>query len=312
MTNIATVTLNPAVDLTVRIDNFQPNTVNRTQEMQFDAGGKGVNVASFLADYGYDTAVTGFLGSENTDIFEQLFKRKRIEDRFVRIPGRTRTGIKVVDEVRKQTTDINMSGLTPSAEEIQRLFTAIEELTTTCDWFVLAGSLPPHVPISIYTRIIEQLKAKGKYVVLDTSQDALREGLLAGPSIIKPNIDELQQLIGQTLSDEAAIEQAARHLLNDGVHMVVVSMGKNGALFIDRQTALFAVPPTVVVKSSVGAGDAMVAGLLAGLAQKMSLADCARLATAFSVGTITQVGPHLPARQTIDAYVRQVTIRTPE
>src|SRR5215471_13025014 len=99
---IATVTLNPAIDQTVRVDHFQTNTVNRGQMMQFDAGGKGVNVASFLADYGHATAVTGFLGQENADVFEQLFARKRIEDHFVRIPGSTRIGVKIVDEANQQ------------------------------------------------------------------------------------------------------------------------------------------------------------------------------------------------------------------
>src|SRR5437764_10284888 len=102
---VATVTLNPAIDQTVRVDGFQTNTVNRGITMQFDAGGKGVNVASFLADYGHSTAVTGFLGQENAAIFEQLFARKQIDDRFVRIPGSTRIGLKIVDEAKQQTTD---------------------------------------------------------------------------------------------------------------------------------------------------------------------------------------------------------------
>src|SRR5712692_11608796 len=122
---IATVTLNPAIDMTTRADGFQANTVNRGQTMQFDAGGKGVNVASFLADYGHATAVTGFLGQENADIFEQLFARKGIDDRFVRIPGSTRIGVKIVDEANQQTTDINMPGLPPPLEAMDTLLKTI-------------------------------------------------------------------------------------------------------------------------------------------------------------------------------------------
>src|SRR5438309_6821217 len=99
---IATVTLNPAIDQTVRVNNFQPNRVNRGQEIRFDASGKGVNVASFLADYGYNTAVTGYLGQGNSGIFEQLFVSKSMDDWFVRIPGDTRINVKVVDEVNQQ------------------------------------------------------------------------------------------------------------------------------------------------------------------------------------------------------------------
>jgi 1-phosphofructokinase len=304
---VATVTLNPAIDLTVRVDGFQTNRVNRGQTMQFDAGGKGVNVASFLADYGLASAVTGFLGEENADIFEQLFARKRIDDRFVRVPGRTRIGVKIVDEANQQTTDINMPGLLPTTEAMDKLLETIEGLAATYDWFALSGNLPPGVPTTIYATIIAQLKRHGKQVVLDTSGEALREGAQSGPTIVKPNVDELQQLTGQLLPDEAAIEQAARQLLGE-IQLVVISMGERGALFVDAGTTLIATPPRVLVRSTVGAGDAMVAGLIAGQIQGLSLPDCARLATAFSLGAITQVGSHLPDLEALQAYAQQVTI----
>src|SRR5579884_1218218 len=287
---IATVTLNPAIDQTVRVNQFQTNRVNRGQAMQFDAGGKGVNVASFLADAGHNVAVTGFLGQENAAIFERFFARKHIEDHFVRIAGSTRIGVKIVDEVRRQTTDINMPGLSASSEALDGLLQKIDQLSTTCDWFVLAGALPPGAPANIYARVITQLKGRGKQVVLDTSNDALLQGVQAGPTIVKPNIDELQQLVGAPLRGEAAIEEAARQLLGNGIQLVVVSMGEQGALFVDQAGALIAIPPSVSVKSTVGAGDAMVAGLISGKVQGLSLPESARLATAFSLGTITRVG----------------------
>ena len=307
---IATVTLNPAIDQTVRVSNFRANTVNRGQAMQFNAGGKGVNVASFLADSGHEVVVTGFLGQDNAEIFERFFARKGIADHFVRIPGETRTGVKIVDEARQRTTDINMPGLTPPPEAIEALFEQIEQLAASCDWFVLAGALPPGVPDTLYATIITRLKARGKRVALDTSGEALRQGVLAGPTVIKPNIDELQELSGRTLANEFDIELASSELMNNGIKLVVVSMGERGAMFIDEENALLAVPPTVTVKSTVGAGDALVAGLLAGLAQNMSLADCARLATAYSLGRITGLGSSLPDRETLQAYFQQVIIHT--
>src|SRR2546425_5376547 len=191
---IATVTLNPAIDQTVWVDHFRPNTVNYAQAMQFDAGGKGINVASFLADVGLTPTVTGFLGQDNADIFEQFFASKHIDDHFVRIPGRTRTGVKIVDEANQQTTDINMPGLPPPTEAMDTLFKTIERLAASCDWFVLSGTLPPGVPTTTYATLITQLKRHGKQVVLDTSRDALREGVLAGPTIVKPHSDETPQL----------------------------------------------------------------------------------------------------------------------
>jgi len=307
---IATVTLNPAIDQTVRVDHFQRNTVNYAQSMQFNAGGKGVNVASALADAGYNVVVTGFLGQENTDIFQQFFADKHIADQFVRIPGQTRIGVKIVDEANQQTTDINMPGLTPPAEAMDTLFQTIEQLTATCDWFVLSGTLPAGVPTTTYATLIMQLKKLGKQVVLDTSRAALREGIQACPTIVKPNIDELRQLTGEPLTDEAALERAARQLVKSGIQLVALSMGEQGAMFVDRSTTVIAVPPTVQVKSTVGAGDAMVAGLISGQVQGLSLVECARLATAFSLSTITRVRSHLPTPEVLQAFGQQVSIHT--
>src|SRR5436309_14271171 len=155
---IATVTLNAAIDQTVRVDNFRPNSVNRALAISFDASGKGVNVASFLADYGHDIAVTGYLGQENVDIFEQFFASKGIDDCFVRIPGGTRINVKVVDEVNQQTTDINMPGQAPPREAMHTLLETIEQLANSCDWIVLYGSLMQNVPNTNYATIIITLK----------------------------------------------------------------------------------------------------------------------------------------------------------
>src|SRR2546425_348264 len=306
---IATVTLNPAIDQTVRVDNFRPNRVNRALAIKFDASGKGVNVASLLADYGYDTAVTGYLGQANVDIFEQFFASKSIDDRFVRIPGNTRINVKVVDEINQQTTDINMPGQPPPHEAMSTLLETIEQLANSCDWFVLSGSLPPDVPVAIYATIITQLKRQKKHIILDTSDKALREGIQAGPTIVKPNIDELQPLIGHPLTSEAEIQQAAYQFLNEDIELVVVSMGRQGAMLVEQATTLIATPPEVPVKKTFGAGDAMVAGLVTAQIQGLSLADCGRLATAFSVGVIAHLSYKLPPRDIIWQYYHQVYIR---
>src|SRR5512146_3381028 len=119
---VVTVTINPAIDQTVIVPNFKAGAVNRVQSSQMDAGGKGINVAAFLADFGQPATVAGFLGADNDDIFRRLFVRKGIEDRCVRIAGQTRIGVKVSDEVLHQTTDINFPGETPSSTDIAHLF----------------------------------------------------------------------------------------------------------------------------------------------------------------------------------------------
>lgn len=307
---IATVTLNPAIDQTVRVDEFAPNQVNRAQAMQFDAGGKGVNVASFLADYGLAVTATGFLGDANPQLFAALFRSKGIADRFVRLPGYTRTNVKIVDEARQETTDINMRGLAPSAQALQELQATLADLAQNHDWFVLSGNLPPGAPETIYAELIGQIKAQGRQVALDASQAALQAGVAAGPTLVKPNIHELEQMLGERLPTETAVIAAARHLLAQGIELVVVSRGEQGALLVTEGEVVTAVPPHIPVKSTVGAGDAMVAGLVAGRIARLPLPELARLATAFSLEAVSRVGAHLPDLEALRARLVEVGVES--
>ena len=270
-----TVTLNPAIDRTVTIPNFTAGAVNRVEAVRSNPGGKGVNVAASLADAGQAVAVTGFLGRENPASFEALFADMGIADHFVRIAGQTRVGIKVSDPVLNQTTDINFPGATATTPDLDALRKKIGELDAGC--FVLAGSLPPGVEATIYRDLIIELRARGRRVVLDASGEALHQGLEAKPHLFKPNIYELGELLGESLSGEDAVIKAARQLIARGLETVVVSMGKDGACFVTANEAVIARPPDVEVRSTVGAGDAMVAGIIAAQARRLSLADCARL-----------------------------------
>jgi 1-phosphofructokinase len=304
---VATVTLNPAIDRTVYVPDFLAGRVNRVEREQSDAGGKGVNVASVLSDFGLTTAVTGFLGDDNSRIFEQLFERKNIEDRFVRISGSTRTGIKIIDEVHQETTDLNFPGQAPGEADIDQLFERVEALAAECDWFVLAGSIPTGVNPDMYRRLVEFIKSTGRWVALDTSGRALNLALPAAPTLIKPNIDELRELTGNLLNSRAKVVQAAQQLLNRGIETVIISMGEQGALFVEGEQVVLARPPEVKVRSTVGAGDAMVSGMVAGKLQGLSLEECARLATAFSLSAITRVGSGLPSLEAVENFKQQVT-----
>lgn len=287
---IVTVTLNPAVDQTLTIPGFAVGRVNRVTESRSHAGGKGVNVACFLADLGQEVAVTGFLGAANARPFEETFASKRITDRFVRLEGATRVGLKIVDPGTHQTTDINFPGLAPRPEEIDELLGRIAALAGPDRWFALSGSVPPGVPDDIYARIIETVHGEKGRVVLDTGGRPLREAIAARPEVMKPNLDELSGLVGHTLETTAEICAAGELLLDGGVRRVVVSMGGGGALFVDRGQALLARPPRVEVRSTVGAGDAMVAGLLFASLQGLPLEETARTATAAGAYAVTRIG----------------------
>jgi 1-phosphofructokinase len=285
---VVTVTLSPAIDQTLSIPGFAAGRVNRVAESRSDAGGKGVNVASFLADLGIDVIATGFLGADNPALFETLFERKRIADRFVRIAGSTRTGIKIVDAER--TTDINFPGLAPAAADLEELLGRIVSLAAPGRWFVLSGSVPPGAPDGVYAGMIRSIRSRGGHVLLDTSGAPLREALASVPEVIKPNVEELSELAGRNLDSRRAVREAGESLLARGVGRVVVSMGADGALFLERGQALLARPPAVAVRSTVGAGDAMVAGLVSAILRGQPLEDVARTATACGAYAVTRIG----------------------
>ena len=308
-TRIATLSLNPAVDQTAQVPSFTAGRVNRVEWEQSDAGGKGVNVASFLADAGLPVAATGLLGDGNTGPFVALFARKGIEDRCLRLPGRTRVNVKIIDPVLDQVTDINFPGLAPRPQDLAALTEAIERLCADTDWFVLSGSVPAGVPSDIYADLLKRLKARGKTVVLDASGAPFAAAVSCGPDIVKPNIDELGELVGRPLAGHTEVVAAARALIAGGVGLVAVSMGADGALFVNSDSAVLAIPPAVTVKSTVGAGDAMVAGIVTGTLRGLDLAGRARLATAFSLGTLGEVGPNLPGPEVIESLAARVQIR---
>jgi 1-phosphofructokinase len=306
---IATVTLNPAIDQTVAITNFTAGSVNRVQDFRSDAGGKGVNVAAFLADYGLTVTATGFLGKENPHRFERFFRQKKISDRFVRIAGSTRTGVKIIDAGRQETTDINFPGLAPTAADLQKLLKILDGLSTECRWFVIAGSLPAGTSANLYREMITAIVQKGGKVALDASDEGFRQAVGALPALIKPNIDELQEFCGQRLITQAEVIAAARRLLDLGLQTVVVSMGEQGALFVEDDGVILAIPPKVAVKSTVGAGDAMLSGMVAGKIEKRSLKACARLATVFSVIAVTHIGAGLPPATSLQSIADHIQLK---
>jgi 1-phosphofructokinase len=304
--DVVTVTLNPAIDQTITIANFRPGVVNRVTEEHSHPGGKGVNVGAVLADYGHTVAVTGCLGRDNSAPFEAFFAKKKIKNCFVEVPGLTRTSVKIVDSDRMQTTDINFPGQRISASDIKSVYAALEELDAK--WYVVGGSVPPGVEKTIYRDMIELLRERGANVALDASDEALRFGIEAKPFLIKPNLYELETLTGKKLRTEKAVIEAARSLLKKGIQQVVVSLGAKGACFVSVEETVVAVPPEVEVGSTVGAGDAMVAGLVAGRLANLPLMESARLATSFSLHALSLLGGATKSPATVLSFMSRVAV----
>ncbi len=303
---ILTVTLNPAIDRTVFVPGFRTGAVNRVDRLLLHAGGKGINVASLLADWGCSVCATGFLGQQNATLFEQLFAQKNIRDACLRIPGATRTGIKIIDENAQETTDINFPGITPAPRAIDELMERIAAEAVGAVWLVLAGSLPRDAPEDLYQRIIEVMRPTGIRIALDTSGPALIQGVRAKPHLVKPNIEELGQLLGPNAMVDPLT--AARELLARDIETVIVSMGEKGALFMETSDAVMAQATPERVVSTVGAGDALLAGAVSGACAKLPLESRARRATAFAVSVLSRVGLNLPEPEKLTALERQVCL----
>jgi 1-phosphofructokinase len=311
---VATVTLNPAIDRTVSVAGFEAGAVNRAELAGDRAGGKGVNVAAALAEQGHRVAALGFLGRDNDAIFAEHFAALGVADFCLRLPGATRTGIKIVDSRRGETTDLNFPGLTPGPAALADLLEQIEKLEAA--WCVLAGSLPPGVPTDFYGQATRRLKARGVHVALDTSGAPLAEALAAGPDLVKPNVHELAALTGRDLPDEAAVVAAASTLVAGGVRLVAVSRGAEGAVLVSADEVIVARPPAVAVRSTVGAGDAMVAGLVAASLRGLPPAEAARLATAFSLHALSRAATDakvdaaaVDPREAVEKFAARVEVR---
>lgn len=306
--DVVTVTPNPAIDWTVTVPGFAPGAVNRATADRSRPAGKGVNVAAALAGYGHRAAATGFLGRDNAAAFESFFAGLGMDDAFVRVPGATRTGIKIVDPDRQETTDVNFPGPAVSAEDVHALLERVDALAADGRWFVLAGSLPPGAEPTLHAELTRRIRAAGGRVALDTSGDALRHALDAAPHVVKPNVHELEALLGRALSTTQDVVDGARALLERGVELAAVSMGAEGALFVARDAVVRARPPSVAVGSTVGAGDAMVAGVVAARLAGLDLAETARLATAFSLAALTRTEPGPATRAEVEAMAARVDV----
>ena len=288
MARVLTVTLNPALDLTVQLPALRLGEVNRSDNLQVHAAGKGLNVAQVLADLGHQLTVTGFLGEANAQPFEQLFAARGFADEFVRVAGETRSNIKLA-EADGRITDINGPGLEVGAAQRDELLARLERMVPGHELVVVAGSLPRGVEVPWFVEMLQRLARLGARVALDTSGAALREGLALSPWLIKPNEEELAQARDLDPADAQALADEARRL-NARIEHVVMSQGAAGVSWFSPAAAWHAQPPKVRVVSTVGAGDSLLAGMLHGLLAGWPAERTLAHATAIAAQAVGQIG----------------------
>ena len=306
---IYTVTLNPAIDKTLIIPGFATGCVNRVQDVQTDAGGKGINVSQMLCGLGIESEAMGIAGGQGGRIIVESLKNTGIKTDFVQVSGETRTNIKIVDTEKQITTDVNEMGCTVSEKEIEELLSRLIKKVRQNDIVVLAGSLPKGVKEDTYQHWTQVCKQKGAKVFLDTAGTSRKLAVEAKPYLIKPNRKELEELIEKPLPDLKEICTAAKELTQNGIEKVVVSLGEEGVVFASQEKLLYAPGLKAEVHTTVGAGDAVVAAFVVGEEQSMDDWDTLMLAVASGTAAVTKSGSVPPDAEDILSLVDCVEVR---
>ena len=304
---IITVTLNPAIDKTVEINNLHINSVNRVSSVRLDAGGKGINVSKNILSLGGKSRAIGFLGGRAGSFIKSYLDEMNIENEFIVVKGETRTNLKIVDPLQHTNTDINEMGTEITTEDCKQMDRSITQSVDEKTVIVFSGSVPPNVGADVYQKWICQAKEKGAKTILDADGELMQRGIEAGPYLIKPNIHELERLLDRKISGIEETVECSRLIMEKyGVAVVVVSMGEIGALFLNKEAAIFAKGISVDVRSTVGAGDSMVAALAYAMDQQFPFEKAVTLAVAAGTANVMTYGTEPSSLEVIMDLEKQV------
>jgi len=275
---ICTITLNTSVDKAYQMGApLVDGTVMRVKCCIDRAGGKGLNCARGAATCGEEVVATGFVGGNNGRLLCGLLAADGIREDFVRTQSETRCCINVL-EPDGRSTEFLEPGRPVSDEDIEALLAKIDALAAEADVLTINGSAPAGAPTDIYATLIQRIKACGKPVILDTSGELLARSIDAGPTMVKPNTDEISQILGRTVESMDEVMEAAKELHGRGVQIVVVSLGGDGAILACEKGVFRGRAPKIEVVNPVGAGDTLVGAFAVALARGQEPEECLRFA----------------------------------
>jgi len=296
---IITVTLNTAIDKTYRVENFVLDRVHRPSEERSTAGGKGINVARVLKELGREPLATGFVGGCNGEKIVEGLDSEGIPHDFVTIAEESRVCIAIVDPATGTQTEVNENGPNVTPEEWQALRAKVESLLPKAEFLVLSGHAPPGAPDGFYADLIELGRSQAVKTVLDANGAQLKEGIAAGPYMVKPNVRELSSLRGRELLTLEEILHAAKALVAAGTSIVIVTMGRAGCVATDGKRAWQATPPEIPFASAVGSGDALVAACLDAMLSGLDILEAIRAGTAAGAANAMTFGAGFVTKESI-------------
>ncbi len=306
---IVTVTLNPSLDKTLRVPRLRRGELNRAQVVRWDIGGKGFNVSRALLALGMPSLAFGVLAGGTGQTLAQGLTALGIETELVWIEGETRANITLHESDEDVYTKINEPGPALTEADVQEIVDRVRQRVRPGDLWIFCGSLPPGAPIDLYGRLVRLVQENGALAALDTSGPALQEGARARPFLLKPNVEEAEDLLSRPLPGWDDQVAAVRALLESGVRLVALTRGGEGAFLANGTTLIAAEPPTIAGGSPIGAGDAFLAGLAYAWSRGAGLAEMARWAVACGAATAAQEGTGVGSRADVEALLPDVRIR---
>lgn len=305
---ITSISLNPSIDRTLTVDGFRQGGLNRVISTRDVAAGKGINVALTVSALGLDAECVGFMYRDSGKLFEKRLMVNSTPYYFLWRDGSARMNIKVFDQAAGVVTEFNESGPEVDAESLDEMTDMVCHHAEISDYLILTGSLPPGCPEDYYRTLINAVEGLGCRCVLDADGSRLKYGLEARPFMIKPNRFELENITGGPLNSVADIREAARHYIDLGVSVVAVSLGRDGALIVREDEAYYAPTLNVEVKSTVGAGDSMVAALVAGFMAERDLEETFRMGMACATARCMTEGYRIVDKSVYKALMDMVRV----
>lgn len=304
---IFTITLDPALERTLDVEEFIYDDVNHVVAEERQAGGKGIDVSRVIKELGGYSVALGFVGGYNGQEIEGRVVNEGIICDFTGTKGESRTNIVINQRKKTMQTFLSAAMSAVSPIEVSAFFSRIKSIPRE-SYVVMVGSIPEGLNESFWAQLITVLRDKDIKIVLDADGEALRRGTDAGPFLIKPNVHELSRLVGRSVRETDEILKETEPLL-EKVDTLVVSMGPRGAVGISKKERIHAVPPKVNVKSSAGAGDALIGGLVFALNDGASFADALALGVACGTASTLNLGCALCSRADIHEIRKQVSVK---
>lgn len=307
MKTIATFTLNPTIDKSSSVDHVKAEDKLYCDQPTFEPGGGGINVSRAIKKLGGESLLIYTSGGFTGKKLDKLLAEENLNKKAVEIEAESRENLIISEKASNLQYRFGMPGPQITDQEYDEIFKVIAELDPFPDYFVISGSIPKGVSNDIYAEMAALAKKKKAEVIVDVSGPPLKAVIKEGVYLIKPNLGEFQELVGRELQDEAEIkEEALKFIKDQSCQAIVISIGAGGALLVHQNKAEFKRPPTVPIRSKVGAGDSMVAGLVLSLARGDSLENSFHYGLAAGSAAVMTPGTELCTKEDTDRLFKKM------